>query len=52
MGQAMVLEAARVCAPLSRVVVTQAPDQAAGWLGKAGLDLMVAEAGIVVAARH
>jgi uncharacterized protein YbaR (Trm112 family) len=52
MGQAMVLEAARVCAPLSRVVVTQAPDQAAAWLGKAGLDLMVAEAGIVVAARH
>jgi len=52
LGAGLVLEAARVCAPLGRVVVTNAPDAATGWLREAGLSVMVAEAGIVVAARR
>lgn len=51
LGDPWILEAARVVAPLSRVVVTDAPDSAAPLLEGAGLRVLVAEAGTVVAAR-
>ncbi|MGD8320404.1 MAG: hypothetical protein PVJ02_08120 [Gemmatimonadota bacterium] len=50
-GPAWIREAARVVARLSRVVVTDAPEDTAGILEDAGLDLLAAESGTVVAAR-
>jgi uncharacterized protein YbaR (Trm112 family) len=44
-------EAARVVAPLSRVVVTDAPDDAGTILAGSGLHVLVSEGGTVVAAR-
>ena len=51
LGERSVQEAARIVAPMSRVVVTNAPPETAGWLELAGLQLMVSEAQTVVAAR-
>lgn len=44
-------EAARVCAPLSRVVVTSAPEAAAAILVESGLEVLVDEDSTVVATR-
>jgi len=51
LGPSWIGEAARVVAPLSRVVVTQAPEGARGVLEEAGLKVLVDEAGTLVAAR-
>lgn len=51
MGPRWLREAARVVAPLSRVVVVEAGDDASDLLEEAGLQVMAAEAGTVVAAR-
>ena len=50
LGRQWVDEAARVVAPMSRVLVTNAPAQTAGWLEEAGLRVMAAEAQTVVGA--
>jgi uncharacterized protein YbaR (Trm112 family) len=52
LGPAWVVEAARVCASLARVVVSDAPASASSWLREAGLDVMAVEDGTVVAARR
>ncbi len=44
-------EAARAVAPLSRVVVTDAPDDAGAILARSGLHVLVSQGGTVVAAR-
>lgn len=44
-------EAARVVAPLSRVMVTEAPEGTEAALEEAGLSVLASEAGTVVAAR-
>lgn len=51
MGDGWIAEAARVVAPLSRVVVTQASDRAGELLEGAGLTLLAREPGTAVAAR-
>lgn len=51
LGRAAVFEAGRVVAPMSRVVVVDAAENAADTLVEAGLEVLVAEAGTVVAAR-
>lgn len=51
LGDAWLAEAARVVAPLSRVVVTDAPGSAVPLLEGAGLGILASEAGTVVAAR-
>lgn len=51
LGDAMIFEAARVVAPRCRTVVVHAPEGAQGVLREAGLDILAAEAGTVVAAR-
>jgi len=52
LGEAWIAEAARVCAPLARVVVTDAPDEASVWLERSGLGILVTEPGTVVAVRR
>lgn len=51
LGGAMLREAARVTAPMARVVVTIAPPDAEDVLEDAGLTVLAADAGTVVAAR-
>jgi len=51
LGVAWVREAARVVAPLGRVVVVGAPEETAGTLSEAGLVVLASEGGTVVAAR-
>jgi hypothetical protein len=51
LGEAMIFEAARVTAPRCRTVVVSAPEGAQRVLEEAGLDILAAEAGTVVAAR-
>lgn len=51
LGRGWIGEAARVVAPLSRVVVVSAPDHTGRLLSEAGLRVLAAEAGTVVAAR-
>lgn len=51
LGEAMMYEAARVTAPRCRTVVVSAPESAPRVLEEAGLDVLAAEAGTVVAAR-
>lgn len=51
LGPSWIAEAARVVAPLSRVVVTAAPADAAALLEAAGLRVLASEAGTTVAAR-
>lgn len=51
LGRAAVFEAGRVIAPMSRVIVVDAPDDAAAVLVEAGLDVLAVEAGTVVATR-
>lgn len=51
LGAPWLLEAARVAAPLSRVVVTDAPADAGPVLAGAGLRVLASEGGTVVAAR-
>lgn len=51
LGPAWIAEAARAVAPLSRVVVTNAPEGARVALEEAGLQVLAEEAGTVVAAR-
>jgi len=51
LGERWLVEAARVVAPLSRVVVQDAPDDAQGILVACGLRVLAKEAGTVVAAR-
>lgn len=51
LGAAWIREAARVVAPLGRVVVVGAPEGAAGTLSEAGLVILASEGGTVVAAR-
>lgn len=51
LGVRWIREAARVVAPLARVVVTAAPDDARATLLGAGLKILAAEGGTVVAAR-
>lgn len=51
LGRATLFEAARVTAPMSRVVVTDAPDDAREVLEEAGLSILAAESGTVVATR-
>ena len=51
LGRAAVFEGARVVAPMSRVVVVDAGDDATEVLEEAGLSVLAAEAGTVVAAR-
>ena len=51
LGKGMLFEAARVTAPLSRVVVVQAGSEASAVLAEAGLDILAAEGETVVAAR-
>jgi uncharacterized protein YbaR (Trm112 family) len=51
LGERWLVEAARVLAPLSRVVVEDAPDGAEGILVACGLRVLAKEAGTVVAAR-
>ena len=51
LGRAVVFEAARVVAPMSRVVVVEAADDTEDVLEEAGLSVLAAEAGTVVAAR-
>lgn len=51
LGRALVFEAARVVAPKSRVVVVDAPDDTSSVLEEAGLHVLAAESGTVVATR-
>jgi len=51
LGARWMREAARVVAPLARVVVTEAPEDARATLLGAGLKILAAEGGTVVAAR-
>lgn len=51
LGRALLFEAARVVAPMSRVVVVEAGEAAADVLEEAGLSVLAAESGTVVAAR-
>jgi uncharacterized protein YbaR (Trm112 family) len=51
LGEAMIFEAARVTAPRCRTVVVSAPEEAQRVLVEAGLQILAAEAGTVVAAR-
>ena len=51
LGRRWVDEAARVVAPMSRVVVTDASGETCAWLEDAGLKVMVSEEETVVAAR-
>lgn len=51
LGRALLFEAARVVAPMSRVVVVEAGEEAADILEEAGLSVLAAESGTVVAAR-
>lgn len=51
LDRAMLFEAARVTAPLSRVVVLDAPGHATEILREAGLEILAAEGETVVAAR-
>ena len=51
LGRAAVFEGGRVVAPMSRVVVVDAGEDAADVLVEAGLEVLAAEAGTVVAAR-
>ena len=51
LGERWLVEAARVVAPLSRVVVQDAPEGAEAVLAAAGLRVLACEAGTVVAAR-
>lgn len=51
LGTRWLIEAARVAAPLSRVVVVDAPPDAAAVLADAGLRVLASEGGTVVAAR-
>lgn len=51
LGEAMIFEAARVTAPRCRTVVVSAPEEAERVLVEAGLRILAAEAGTVVAAR-
>lgn len=51
LGEAWLDEAARVVAPLSRVVVTHASESAADRLVGLGLEILASETGTVVAAR-
>ena len=51
LGRRWIDEAARVVAPLSRVVVTDAAGETCAWLEGAGLKVMMAEKEAVVATR-
>ena len=51
LGSRWIREAARVVAPLARVVVTEAPQDTGAALVEAGLTVLAAEGGTVVAAR-
>lgn len=51
LGERWLVEAARVVAPLGRVVVQDAPDGVEGILVASGLRVLATEAGTVVAAR-
>ena len=51
LGRPWIDEAARVVAPMSRVVVTFASPETCAWLEETGLKVMVAEEKTVVAAR-
>ena len=51
LGAAILSEAARVVAPMSRVVVTDAGEDAGELLAEGGLEVLAREAGTVVAAR-
>jgi len=51
LGSGLVVEAARVVAPGSRTVVTDAPEGAEGALEEAGLSILASESRTVVAAR-
>jgi uncharacterized protein YbaR (Trm112 family) len=51
LGKGVLFEAARVTAPKCRAVVVEAGDEAGGVLEEAGLSVLAAEAGTVVAAR-
>jgi uncharacterized protein YbaR (Trm112 family) len=51
LGPTWIRDAARAVSRLSRVVVTHVPDDGARLLEEAGLDILAAEAGTVVAAR-
>ncbi|MCH7532560.1 MAG: hypothetical protein IIB36_12500 [Gemmatimonadetes bacterium] len=51
LGRRWIDEAARVVAPMSRVVVTDATGETCAWLEEAGLKVMVDEEETVVAAR-
>lgn len=51
LGRALLFEAARVVAPMSRVVVVEAGEEAADVLEEAGLSVLAAGSGTVVAAR-
>lgn len=51
LGPGLLVEAARVTAPMSRVVVTDAPDGTDEVLGEAGWSILASEFGTVVAAR-
>jgi len=51
LGTRWLEEAARVAAPLCRVVVSDAPDETPGVLTAGGLRILASEAGTVVAAR-
>ena len=51
LGSRWIDEAARVVAPMSRVVVTDATGETCAWLEEAGLQVKAAEKGTIVAAR-
>ena len=51
LGRRWIDEAARVVAPMSRLVVTGAVDETSAWLEEAGLEVMAAEGETVVATR-
>ena len=51
LGRRWLDEAARVVAPMSRLVVTDATDETSAWLEQAGLKVMAAEEKTVVATR-
>lgn len=51
LGRGLIFEAARVVAPMSRVVVVDAAEEAVDILEEAGLSVLAAESGTVVAAR-
>ncbi len=52
LGRSWIEEAARTVAPLSRVVVTDAPPEGSEWVRHAGLEVLAAEADTVVAERR